>query len=183
LPSTDTDQYRNNVDIAARVFAEHGSFIRAVILSKVKDKAQADDMFQGFFLNLVWRPVPKYVRDVRSYLYRAITNDAFDHIRRMERYEALVGRCSQQYGSYYINTTSAEDALITEEEIGEVLGVIERQLNGFESKAIALRYGSCLSISEVAERMNIKSRSVSRYICVGIKKIRRYLTVERSDQE
>jgi len=182
LPSADTDQYRNNVDIAARVFAEHGSFILAVILSKVKDKAQADDIFQGFFLSLVCRPVPKYVRDVRSYLYRAIANDAFDHIRRMERYEALVGRCSQQY-DYCINKPSAEDALITEEEICEVLGVIERQLNGFESKAIVLRYGSCLSIREVAERMNIKSRSVSRYICVGIKKIRRYLTVERSDQE
>ena len=182
MPSADTDQYRNNVDMAARVFAEHGSFIRAVILSKVKDKTQADDIFQGVFLNLVCKPVPKYVRDVRSYLYRAITNDAFDHIRRMERYEALVGRCSQQYG-YYINKPSAEDALITEEEIGKVLGVIERQLNRFESKAIALRYGSCLSIREVAERMNIKSRSVSRYICVGIKKIRRYLTVERSDQE
>jgi len=182
LPSADTDQYRNNVDMAARVFAEHGNLIRAVILAKVKDKAQADDIFQGFFLSLVCRPVPKYVRDVRSYLYRAIANDAFDHIRRMERYEALVGRCSQQYG-YCINTPSAEDALITEEEIGKVLRVIERQLNGFESKAIALRYGSCLSIREVAERMNIKTRSVSRYICVGIKKIRRYLTVERSDQE
>jgi len=182
LPSADTDQYRNNVDMAARVLAEHGSFIRAVILSKVKDKTQADDIFQGVFLNLVCKPVPKYVRDVRSYLYRAITNDAFDHIRRMERYEALVGRCSQQYG-YYINKPSAEDALITEEEIGKVLGVIERQLNRFESKAIALRYRSCLSIREVAERMNIKTRSVSRYICVGIKKIRRYLTVERSDQE
>jgi len=168
--------------MAARVFAEHGSFIRAVILSKVKDKTQADDIFQGVFLNLVCKPVPKYVRDVRSYLYRAITNDAFDHIRRMERYEALVGRCSQQYG-YYINKPSAEDALITEEEIGKVLGVIERQLNRFESKAIALRYWSCLSIREVAERMNIKTRSVSRYICVGIKKIRRHLTVERSDQE
>jgi len=182
LPSADTDQYRNNVDMAARVLAEHGSFIRAVILSKVKDKTQADDIFQGVFLNLVCKPVPKYVRDVRSYLYRAITNDAFDHIRRMERYEALVGRCSQQYG-YYINKPSAEDALITEEEIGKVLGVIERQLNGFESKAIALRYWSCLSIREVAERMNIKTRSVSRYICVGIKKIRRHLTAERSDQE
>ena len=168
--------------MAARVLAEHGSFIRAVILSKVKDKTQADDIFQGVFLNLVCKPVPKYVRDVRSYLYRAITNDAFDHIRRMERYEALVGRCSQQYG-YYINKPSAEDALITEEEIGKVLGVIERQLNGFESKAIALRYWSCLSIREVAERMNIKTRSVSRYICVGIKKIRRHLTAERSDQE
>ena len=178
MPSADTDKHRSNVEIASRLFAEHGSFIQAIIRSRVKDEAQADDIFQDFFLDLVCRPMPKYVRNIKSYLYRAIANDTVDYIRRRERYEALIGRCSEQY-SNSINETSVEDALITEEEIGKVLRIIERQLDSCEYRAITLRYGSSMNIKEVAEKMHIKSRSVSRYISVGLKKVRQLLTVER----
>ena len=178
MPGADVQTCRNNVDTASRLFAEHGSFIRAVIRSKVKGEAQAADIFQDFFLDLVRKPVPKYVRNIKSYLYRAIANDAVDYIRRRERYEALIGRCSEQY-SNSINETSVEDALITEEEISQVLGIIERHLDSCESRAITLRHGSSMNIKEVAEKMRIKSRSVSRYISVGLKKLRQLLTVER----
>jgi len=180
LPSTDSDNYGNNVEIASRLFAQHGAFIKAVIRSKIKDEAQADDIFQDFFLELASKSVPENVKNIKSYLYRAITNDTIDNIRRQRRYEAMVGRCNKRY-DYSINKSGAEDALVLEEEVDKVLGIIERQLNGCESKAIGLRYGSSMSIDEIAETMQIKNRSVSRYISVGLKKVREFLTIETGD--
>jgi len=180
LPRTDADNYRNNVQIASKLFAEHGSFIRAAIFSKVADEVQADDVFQDFFLDLVRKPVPNHVRNIRSYLYRAVTNDIIDFIRRRERYEALIGRCSENY-KYSINKTRVEDAFIIEEQFGEVLGAIEQRLSVREHRAITLKYGSSMSIGEIAERMNIKKRSVSSYVSVGMRKVRAFLGLERGD--
>jgi DNA-directed RNA polymerase specialized sigma24 family protein len=45
-------------------------------------------------------------------------------------------------------------------------------------KAILLRYRNQFEIEEVAREMSIKPRSVSRYISVGLKKIRRILNIQ-----
>ena len=180
MPSTEADNHGDNVESAAKVFDEYGGFIRAVISSNVKDEVRADDIFQDFFLDLVRKPVPKYVKNVKSYLYRAITNDVADFVRRRQRYEQLIGR----YGgnnNYSINTMGVEDALITEEEIDNILSVIEGRLKSCEYRAVVLRHGKGMSVEEVADTMHIKRRSVSRYVSVGMKKIRRFLTAERSD--
>jgi len=86
-PNTN-NKYRNNIDLASKVFAERGDFIRAVIRSQVKNEAQADDIFQDFFLSLVYNPVPKGVKNMKSYLYRAIIKDVVDAVRRVETYKA-----------------------------------------------------------------------------------------------
>ncbi|MBN2270303.1 MAG: sigma-70 family RNA polymerase sigma factor [Sedimentisphaerales bacterium] len=181
MPSTDADNHGKHVESATKIFADYGSFIRAVISSKVKDETQADDIFQDFFLALVHKPVPKHTKNVKSYLYRAITNDIVDSIRRRRRYELLIGKYSGNY-NYSINTIGVEDAVITEEEVGSVLKVIERQLKNCESQAVALRYGKGMSVEDIANIMHIKRRSVSRYVSVGMKKIRQLLMVERGDQ-
>lgn len=181
MPSTDTDNHGNHVEPAGKIFAEHGSFIRAVILSKVKDdEVRADDIFQDFFLDLVRKPMPKHIKNIKSYLYRAITNDVVDSIRRRQRYELLISRCGGNY-NYPINTIGVEDALITEEEINNVLRVIEGRLKSCESRAVILRHGKGMSVEEAADIMHIKRRSVSRYVSVGMKKIRRSLMAERGD--
>ncbi len=88
--SNTNNKYRNNLDLASKVFAEHSDFIRAVIRSQVKNEAQADDIFQDFFLSLVYNPVPKGVKNMKSYLYRAIINDVVDAFRRVETYKAKI---------------------------------------------------------------------------------------------
>ncbi len=179
MPSTDADNYGNNVESASRLFAEHGSFIRAVISSKVKDEVRADDIFQDFFLDLVRKPMPKHIENIKSYLYRAITNDVADFMRRRQRYEQLIGRYGRN-NNYSINTMGVEDALITEEEINNVLRVIEERLKSCESRAVILRHGKGTSVEEAADIMHIKRASVSRHVSAAMKKICRFLRVERS---
>jgi len=173
----DIDRYRDSVDTAYNVFAEHGNFIRAVLGSRVKNEAQADDIFQNFFLSLVHKPVPEGVRDIKSYLYKAIINDIVDAARRVERYQALVHRYSEQ-PNFSINTISPENALSIKEETDKVLGLINSRLRRSELQAITLRYGNCTDINEVAEKMGVNSGTVRRYISVGLAKVRKLLTAK-----
>jgi RNA polymerase sigma factor (sigma-70 family) len=163
--------------MAYEVFAEHSSFIRAVIGSQVKNEAQADDIFQNLFLSLIHKPVPEGVRDIKGYLYKAIINDIVDAARRVERYQALVHRYSEQL-NFSISRSSPEDALTIREETDKVLELISRQLRKSEFQAITLRYGSCTDISEVAEKMGVNSGTVRRYISVGLAKVRKLLTAK-----
>jgi RNA polymerase sigma factor (sigma-70 family) len=177
VPVADIDRYRDSVDTAHNVFAEHGNFIQAVIHSRIKNKAEADDIFQNFFLSLIHKPVPEDVKDIKSYLYKAIINDIIDTARKVERYQALVHRYSEQL-NFSINTTSPENALSIKEETDKVLGLISRRLRRSEFQAISLRYGKCADINEVAEKMGVDSGTVRRYISIGLAKIRKFLTAK-----
>jgi DNA-directed RNA polymerase specialized sigma24 family protein len=74
----ETSNCRNNVGTAAEVIAEYRDFIYMVICSQVNNKACAEDIFQDFFLSLVSKPIPHDVKNIKSYLYRAISNDIVD---------------------------------------------------------------------------------------------------------
>ncbi len=164
-------KYQNNVGLAAEIFAEYGDFIHMVIFSQVKNKARIDDIFQDFFLSLVRKPIPQDVKNIKGYLYRAITNDIIDATRRVERYWNHVHKYSE-YLEHPINKRTPENAFIDVEETNKMFGLIKGRLTNSQYQAMALRYRTDHSIKEVAEKMGIKSTSVSRYISMGLKKIR-----------
>jgi len=177
VPGGDIDRYRNSVDTVHGVFAEHSNFIRVVIGSRIKNQAQADDIFQNFFLSLVQKPIPQGVRDIKSYLYKAIINDIVDAARKMERYQALVHRYSEQL-SFSINTIGPENAFNIKEENDKVFELIKGRLRRSEFRAVTLRYCNSMDTNEVAARMGVKNGTVRRYISVGLAKVRKFLTVE-----
>jgi RNA polymerase sigma-70 factor (ECF subfamily) len=174
-----TDSYAVRVNIAAKVFGEYGDFIHAVIRYKVGNEAQADDLFQDFFLSIVSKPPPPSLQNIKGYLYRAITNDIVDAMRRMKRYESHVRKYGEQL-HYSINKNGLENTLIEGEELDKLFAIVKQGLPESESQAIALRYRDSRSIEEAAEKMGVNNRTISRYISVGLKKIRRFLPVKRS---
>jgi RNA polymerase sigma factor (sigma-70 family) len=167
-----------DVQRATAVFSEHGDFIRAIIRHKIKDESTAEDIFHDFFLSLVSRPMPADVRDIKSYIYRAIINDVTDHIRRLGRYQTLTHKCTD-YSKMTVNNRLPEDALIEKEQIEIMIELIKKRVTRNEYKAIASRYHDNLSIKEAAGKMNIDGRSVVRYISTGLRKVKRFLTVEQ----
>lgn len=170
--------YTNSVNIAAKIFAEHSDFIYAIICYKVRDKAQTDDLYQDLFLSLVAKPVPAGIKDIRSYLYRAITNDIIDANRRVDRYQARMRKYAEVF-NYATNNNTPEKTLIAEED-DEIFKLIGRCLPSSEARAITLRFKNNRDITEVAAKMSVDKRSVSRYISVGLKKIRHFLRTRRS---
>jgi RNA polymerase sigma factor (sigma-70 family) len=170
----------SNVARAAEIFSKYGDFIRAVIRYKVKNEAWVGDLFQDFFLSIVSKPIPPEVQNVRSYLYRAIINDIVDAARRIEKYKTRMNKYAECL-SYSINNNSPENALIEAEETDKMFKLIEGWLRRSEAQVISLRYRNSYDIKEVAKKMHVDNRTVSRYISAGLSKIRQYLTVKQGD--
>ena len=177
LQNTNTNNYANSVDAAAKVFTEYGDFIHTVIRYQVKNETQADDLFQDFFLSLVTSPLPAGVRNIRSYLYRAITNDIIDATRRVENYRNHMHKYAKHI-NHPINKRTPENAFIEIEETSKMFELIEMRLRSSHAQAITLRYRNNYDIKEVAKKMNVGSGTVRKYIYVGLSKIRRYLKLK-----
>lgn len=177
LPSSNSNDYPKGVKRAARILTEQGNFVRAVIRSRVKDCSEADDLFQDFFLALVAKPPPLGVKNLKSYLFRAIINDMVDATRRVEKYRARIHRYAEHL-RYVAGNGDPEKTLAKAEEMDRTFELIERRLQPSETRAITLRYRDDFSIQEVAATMGVDSRSVSKYLYKGLKRIRQLLTVK-----
>jgi RNA polymerase sigma factor (sigma-70 family) len=162
------------VHLAAGIFSEYGDFIRGVIRYKAGDESNVDDLFQNFFLSLVYRPPSEDIKNIKGYLYRAIINDIIDNRRRVERYQNQMHNYAE-----YINYSAAEDKpekdLIETEEMNKMFRCIETQLHRYEAKAVILRYKKNYKIKEIAKSLNINNIAAWRYISAGVRKIRRFL--------
>lgn len=168
----------SNVDRAAEIFSKYGDFILAVIRYQVGNDVQADDLFQDFFLSLVSRPIPAGIQNIKSYLYRAITNDIVDAARRVEKYRTRMHKYAECL-DYSINKNTPENALIKVEEINKMFKLIEGRLPRSEARAIRFRFWNNFSIKEVAKKMHVNNRTVSRYISVGLRKARQFFNSKK----
>jgi RNA polymerase sigma factor (sigma-70 family) len=171
---------QGNVDRAAEIFSQYGDFIRTVIYYHVKNDAQADDLFQDFFLSLVSKPIPANIQNVKGYLYKAITNDIVDAARRVEKYKTRMDKYAECL-NYSINKNTPENALVKIEQTDKMFKLIEGQLRHSEAQAITLRYRNSYNIKEVAKKMHVNNRTISRYLSAGLSKVRQFLTLKQGD--
>ena len=160
----------SNVDRVMKVFEEHGHFIRSIIDFNVRNKAEAEDIFQDFFLFLISKPIPDEVQNIRAFLYRVVSDKIKDAFRRIDRYQARIRR----YAGYPGRVTEyrLKNSLIEAEETKRMFELIERHLPPKEALAVTLRYKNNCDTAKVAKKMGVQPRSVSRYVSVGLKKAR-----------
>jgi len=175
-----TARYAENMQRASEVFAAYGGFIRAIIRLQVKDQAQAEDLYQDLFLALLQRPIPESVKNIKAYLYRAIANDAVNVVRRAQTDRTL----RRKYGkrpNNSVNKYRPENALIEKEQMDIMFELIRGRLPKSQTNAITLRYWHHYDIKEVAKQMGVDVRSVSKYVSVGLRKIRHHLMAKQDD--
>ena len=169
----------NNLGLAMKVFEEHGDFIRMIARFHVKNEAEAEDLFQDFFLFLVSKPIPEEVQNVRGFLYRVVSDKAKDASRRIERYQGRIRRYAERRGRTIENRP---DIIVIEaEETKRMFGLIEKHLPQKEALAVTLRYRNNCDTAKVAKKMGVQPRSVSRYVSVGLKKVRQVFGVNRDN--
>ena len=168
----------SNVDRAAEIFSEHGEFILTVIRYHTGNNDKADDLFQDFFLSLVCKPLPPNVHNVKGYLYRAIISKIIDAARRREKYRTRLHKYAKNL-NYSVNKKTPANVLIEVEETNKMFKLIERQLPNSEAQAITLRYRHNYNIKEIARKMNVKSKTITRYLSSGLSKARKFLTIKK----
>lgn len=171
-----------DVEAAAKIFLEHGDFIRIIIRQKVRSEVEAEDLFHDLFLSLATKPVPPKVQNVRSYLYRALSNDIIDSRRRIKIHQKAIQK-HYAYSIYDKVNRDAESVLIDIEETVKLFDMVEKQLSSTEAKAVTLRYRENYTTEETAREMKVKPRTVSRYLSVGLSKLREFLSQVGEDND
>ncbi|UCG59829.1 MAG: sigma-70 family RNA polymerase sigma factor [Phycisphaerales bacterium] len=172
---TSADELTGAVDATADVFVEHGDFVRAVIRSRIRDESIADDIFQDFFLSLVCNPPPA-VPDMKGFLYRAIIHDIADARRRVAIYRKHMDRYAERPCQRGEEGVRQSDLMETE-ETNRVLEIIEMIVSRRQAQAVTLRYRTGYDIDEIAGEMNVDRQTVRRYICVALRRARRFFSV------
>jgi RNA polymerase sigma factor (sigma-70 family) len=163
------------VQAAAGIFAEHGDFIRGVIHFHVGGTPEEEDLFQGFFLSLIGRSLPPDVQNLKGYLYQVITNYVRDSLRRRAKYRSAVKKYASE-GQIPINIVSGGNVLIEDtEENDTIFASLIRHLQERQAQAFLLRYRHNCTVAEIAARMGVKGRTVSRYLSQSLKALRKAL--------
>ncbi len=159
---------------AKDVFETYGDEIRAMISLNVKEQSMADDIFQNLFLSVVYRPIPPHIDRIEAYLYRIITNDVIDETRRTNGYHNFV----RGYGRHINHQTLQEppdNDVIEVEDAGKMLQLIKRQLPSRVAEAVLRKHVHGNNISDGARKMNVDSRTFSRYLTRAKRKIRQFI--------
>ncbi len=167
-------EVHKRVGLAAEVFGKYGDDILAVIRFNVDDQSKANDIFQDFFVSLVRKPIPPYIKDVKRYLYKAVTNDVIDFSRRSRNRRNNAQKYAYIY-KHQFTQENPQDMMVHVEETERMLRLIQNHLPKHEAKVFSKRCGDGLSTADTAKALRLSKRTVSHYLSVATKRIRRII--------
>ena len=171
-----------NMKLASEIIEEHTDTIRGAIWFHVNDKSSIDDVFQDFFLSLVHRPIPQRVQNIKAYINISVKNDVLDAAYKTKSCHLRNRKYAEMYKDSRKSDTPEGIASHTE-EIRQLFDIVEDQLLQHETEAIIQKYRHDRDTAEIAEAMNINKRSVSCYLCTGLRKLRKIVCQEQSQQD
>ncbi len=168
--SSNHESLENRVAAAAKVFDEHGGFIRVVVSLHVQDKHLADDLYQDFFLSLISRPLPEGLENIKGYLYRTITNDVVDATRRIMKYRDYM--CKHAECSKHPDRQKTPQETLQEvEDVEMALKLIKKRLPCTQAEAVSLRYLDSQKVKEIAKTMGVANATARAYVHDAIVRI------------
>ncbi|MBN2589458.1 MAG: sigma-70 family RNA polymerase sigma factor [Sedimentisphaerales bacterium] len=169
---TKTEPYLKKIEYAGEIIVEYEDFIRLIIRTQNITNMSEDDLFQDFYLSLIAKPAPENVRNMKSFLYKAIINHLSSSCQRIRAYEKKIAKYQKNYNFKVNKIESASALLIREETNNNIFELIKKNTPNKKYMAIVLRYRDGYSIKEVADKMGIKYTSVTRYLSTGLRKVR-----------
>ena len=166
------EQSGSNDDAFGRFYNATAAAIRAYILRHCSDRDSVDDLFQITYVKFLASRMGTTpdAPEARAYLYRIASNIIVDHGRSLQKRNRLEGPEHQVV------------ATEPHENVADILALREalRSLSKREQQMLWLLYAEGFSHKEVAEIMNLRSRSVRVLAFRARKKLSENLT--RADQ-
>lgn len=164
------DLYRR-VEKATQIYEEFGAIIQTMIRFHSNNDYDAEDLYQDFFLSLVRKPIPTEVKCIKSYLFRAIRNDVLDVARYNKNYRNRIYKY-QVTRRASANLDDVAEKMLRQEQAEEILQLVREKLSPQESQVVLQRCYHNSDTKETASKIRVDKRTVSRYLCVGLRKIR-----------
>ena len=140
--------------------------------ARVEDYDLAEDIVQDAFLRVLEMEVGVHEASVKSLLFTACRNLAFDHLRRRMVAQRSASRmdCTSWVEETTEQTVRARE--IAEQEMRVVCSMPEKR-----AKVYMLSRYEGKGIDEIAERMKISPRTVEAHLFAGRKEVREKLRV------
>ena len=115
------------VDLATRIFAEHGSAIRSMIRQHVTCQEEEDEVYQNLYLSLVCNPPPEPLTNVTAYLNTVIRNDIIDAVRQRKSRQQMVTRYAMSRTRDEVED-APDDRVTQAEEVQRIAGLVGKLL-------------------------------------------------------
>ena len=155
----------------------HRSRLLGFIISKVRDKALAEDIFQETFLKVIKTLKKGRYNEQGKFLpwvMRIAYNLSIDHFRKISKTRFV--RSKDDFNVFDIvkdSSDSVEQEMIKEKILSDVKKIIYK-LPPLQREVLKMRYYSNMSFNEIAETCNISintSLGRMRYALINLRKI------------
>ena len=160
-----------------QLIIKHRNKIFSFIISKVRDRALAEDIFQETFFKVIKTlKQGKYNEEGKflPWVMRIAYNLSMDYFRSVKRNRLV--RSNDQFNVFDLikdNDISKEEAMIQDRIIVDLKNIIN-ELPLSQQKVLKMRYHSNMSFNEIAENCNISINTAlgrMRYALINIRKI------------
>ncbi|MBD1420122.1 RNA polymerase sigma-70 factor [Sphingobacterium chuzhouense] len=166
-----TDQYlwqaviNSDEQAFTELYQKYSSTLYIVAFKLLKNKEACEDIIQDVFVHLWLRRGKLHILNIKSYLYRAVKNKVIDLVRK-NKYHIELDEVQE-----LIASECADSALLNK----EIESAIEKSVNELPAKCaqiISLKKNQSLSNKEIAEQLNISTKTVENQTTIAIKKLK-----------
>ncbi|MDR1331339.1 MAG: RNA polymerase sigma-70 factor [Tannerella sp.] len=157
------------------LFTEYYPKVKSFLSGFVKDRDTASDLAQDIFFK-VWtnRAGISQISSFRAYLFRMARNmiyDYYEHLDVMEKYGIELQHSDERF-------YSIEDELYAR-ELGLLIEIVIDRMPSRRKTIFRMSRNEGLSISEIADALNINRRTVENHITKALQDIRHELQAGR----
>ncbi len=168
---------KGNHQMLELLIERHQKKIFSYILTVVKDKNIAEDIFQDTFIKIVNTIRGGYYKEEGKFIQWAMRiahNLTIDFFRKQKRIPTIENRTDYSiFETIKVYDESMEDKIIIEQIHNEIRALIEL-LPDEQKEVVMLRHYSELSFKEIAEQTNVSINTAlgrMRYALINIRKL------------
>ncbi len=159
------------------LLSRHKNKVYNYILSLVKDKALADDIFQDTHIKIVntlrngtYRDEGKYIQ----WVMRIAHNLVIDHFRRSQRFPTV--RTDENFDIFDVlgNSEESIEQKIIREQINSDVKKLIRQLPEEQRKVLIMRHYSNMSFKDIADKTDVSINTAlgrMRYALINLRRM------------
>lgn len=159
------------------LLSRHQSKIFNYILSLVKDKALADDIFQDTYIKVIntlrsgnYRNEGKYIQ----WAMRIAHNLVIDHFRKSKRFPTVRGDENFDIFDVLGSSEDSIEDIIVKSQIRDDVKKLIRQLPPEQRKVLLMRHYSDMSFKEIADKTGVSINTAlgrMRYALINMRRL------------
>jgi RNA polymerase sigma factor (sigma-70 family) len=158
--------------LVERLFAGQRNALQAFFYRRLRTKADAADLAQEVYLRFLRVNDPDTIRNPEAYLF-AVAGNLLKENAILDRRQATNVDIEEADGLQLMTVLSDFDSPLDVSRRVERLRVVLRQLTPKCRAAVVLRYRHELSYEEIADRLEVSTHMVKKYLVQALSHCRR----------